>query len=256
MSGWNNHDTTPDESVSGVESMENFMSRMVEDLVERPSNGHSAINETSYGMHSLTANEIFAPIASNGFEAQPRLQSTPKMLPSLTGLYNSAFTPQAHELQATSPNRPGTARELSPLSLSTRENRLTAAQALDEITGFSTSKTGSGSWGRGSQRPSSGSFQQPVNQILQESLAQQYMPYSSDFTQSSSLYGNTPQPHNRLNGDYSKGNPFNTGNGNSTHYAGASDFDRTTMLQSSVWNGSQPGGWAQYVQTPPGGQGG
>ncbi|KAF8865925.1 hypothetical protein BDZ45DRAFT_379194 [Acephala macrosclerotiorum] len=256
MSGWSSHDANAAESVSGVESMDIFMRDMVENLVERPSNGHLASNETSYGMHSLTANEIFAPIASNGVEAQPRLQSTPKMLPSLTGLYNSAFTPQAHELQATSPNRPGTARELSPFSLSTREDRLAAAAALDEMTGYSTSKTGSGSWGRNSQRPKAGSLQRPVSEILQESLAQQYLPYSSAFTDSSSLYGNTPHTRNRPSGDYSKGNIFNTANGNSTTYAGASDFDRTTMLQSSLWNGNQPGGWSQHVQTPPGGQGG
>ncbi|KAE8446126.1 hypothetical protein EG329_012497 [Mollisiaceae sp. DMI_Dod_QoI] len=253
MSGCS-YEAHQEESVSVTESMDNDLNAMVDKLVEPSSNGQSASNETSYGMHSFTANEVFAPIASNGFE--PRLQSTPKILPSVTGLYNSVFTPQAHELGATSPNRPTTARELSPLSLSTRKNRLAAAEALDEMTGYSTPKTASGSWGKSSLKPLSGSMQQPVNQILQESLAQQYMPYSSALTDSSSLYGNTPQNRNRLSSDSSKGNPFTTANGNSTTYAGASDFDRTTMLQSSLWDGSQHGGWGQYVRTPPGGQGG
>jgi hypothetical protein len=42
---------------------------------------------------------------------------------------------------------------------------------------------------------------------------------------------------------------------NSTVYSGASDFDKTTMLQSSLYDGSQPA-WGGYVATPPGGQGG
>ncbi|KAK0100067.1 hypothetical protein ONS95_013118 [Cadophora gregata] len=265
-------------------SMDSDMSRMVDDLVDPSSQN----NETSYGMHSHTANEVFAPIASNGYDSQYR--STPKMLPSLPGLYNSAFTPQPHELKPTSPIRPGTGGQLSPLSLNSEEERREAAAALDKMTGFPASASApwcrqsshassasyksfakqleegvddpdaipprNSSWVRQSSRPASGSLPRPVSHILQESLAQQFMPMSSNFSDSSSLYANsTPMPARNgaigsWNGAFSA-----TNGGNSTVYAGDSDFDRETMLQSSIWNGSQnfPG---PYVRTPPGGQGG
>ncbi|KAH6715322.1 hypothetical protein BKA61DRAFT_351459 [Leptodontidium sp. MPI-SDFR-AT-0119] len=264
--------------------MDNDMLRMVDDLVDPSSNGQS--NETSYGMHSRTANEIFAPIASNGYDSQYR--STPKMLPSLPGLYNSAFTPQPHELKPTSPIRPGTGQK-SPLSFDSREKRLEALATLDQMTGYS--KSGSAcwgrqssqasssshksiakqleegvddpavmppknSWGRQSSRPVSGSLTRPVNQLLQESLAQQFMPMSSDFSDSSSLYANsTPGPGRNGAGGSRNGGFGAVNGGNSTMYSGASAFDRDTMLQSSIWNDSQHFS-GPYIRTPPGGQGG
>jgi hypothetical protein len=235
------------------QSMDTDMHRMVESLLEPPSSRNTTSNETSYGMHSATANEVFAPMRSNGFE--PRFQSTPKMLPSLPGFYNSAFTPQPNELQPLSPNRPMTARQLSPLPLATPEQRLQAAIALDEVTGYGPTKNGS--LGRKASRPLSNPISQPVNQILQESLAQQFMPIpSSAFSDSSSIYvNNTPQLQNRaVGGPLRGGLPPINGN-NSTVYPGASDFDKTTMLQSSIYDGSQPA-WGGYAQTPPGEQGG
>jgi hypothetical protein len=248
-----------DESVAASDShqsMDTDMHRMVDSLLEPSSSSRNTTsNETSYGMHSATANEIFAPMGSNSYE--PRLQSTPKMLPSLPGLYNSAFTPQPNELQAHSPNRPLTARQLSPLSLATPEQRFQAAIALDEITGYSKSKNGS--WGRNASRPLSNPISQPVNQILQESLAQQFMPLaqSSAFSDSSSIYANnTPHlQHRAVTGPLRSGRLLTSNENNSTIYPGASDFDKTTMLQSSLWDGSQPA-WGGFIQTPPGGQGG
>lgn len=245
-----------DESVAASDShqsMDTDMHRMVDSLLEPPSSRNTTSNETSYGMHSATANEVFAPVGSNGFE--PRFHSTPKMLPSLPGLYNSAFTPQPNELQPLSPNRPMTARQASPLPLTTHEQRLQAAIALDEVTGYGPAK--SGSWGRKSSRPLSNPISQPVNQMLQESLTQQFMPISSSaFSDSSSVYvNNTPQVQNRaVGGALHGGLPLSNGN-NSTVYLGASDFDRNTMLQSSIYDGSEPA-WRGYAQTPPGGQGG
>jgi hypothetical protein len=255
------YEVTPAESAESVaasdshQSMDTDMHRMVDSLLEpSPSSRNTASIETSYGMHSATANEVFAPVGSNGFDA-PRLHSTPKMLPSLTGLYNSAFTPQPNELP--SPNRPTTARQLSPLSLSTNEQRLAAAAALDEMTGYGSGKRSS--WGRPS-RPLSNPISQPVNQLLQESLSQQYMPVSSSaWSESSSIYANTPQQPRRPGSVLRASAPaFPHTNGNdSTHYPGGTDFDKNIMLQSSVWNGSQPAStWGGYVQTPPGGQGG
>jgi hypothetical protein len=246
-----------DESVAASDShqsMDTDMHRMVDNLLEPPSSGRNITsNETSYGMHSATANEVFAPMGSNGFE--PRFQSTPKMLPSLPGLYNSAFTPQPNELQPHSPIRPMTARQLSPLSLTTPEQRLQAAIALDEATGFGPTKRGS--WGSRASGPLSNPVSQPVNQILQESLAHQFMPMpSSAFSDSSSIYANnTPQLQHRAVGGPLRGGLSLTNRNNSTVYPSASDFDKTTMLQSSLYDGSQQA-WGGYVATPPGGQGG
>jgi hypothetical protein len=202
-------------------------------------------------MHSMTANEVFAPLASNGFEYHH--QSTPKMLPSLPGLYNSAFTPQPNELQPTSPHRPSTGRQLSPLSLSTKEDRLAAAAKLDEMTSFRNVQNSS--WGRKSMRPSS--IEMPsVNQTLQESLAKEFGS-SSIFADSSSIYANPTPRYAFKNGDPFRPAPFaSTNSNNSTTYASASDFERTAMLQSSLYNGSQSTSFGDYVQTPPGGQGG
>ncbi|CZT10474.1 uncharacterized protein RAG0_14936 [Rhynchosporium agropyri] len=266
-------------------SMDNDMSRMVDNLLDTTSNGQH--NETSYGMHTGTANEVFAPVASNGYDSQFR--STPKILPSLPGLYNSAFTPKPNELRSTSPNRPGTAGQKSPLSFVSAEKRWEAALALDQMTGGpksgstcwsrETSKTNSSShrsfaqqiqeglddhasllpksspWGRQTSRPTSGSFPKPISQQIQASLTQQYMPMSSNFSDSSSLYANSTPVPARANLAGSRVGLGLVNGGNSTIYPGASAFDRDTMLQSSIWNNSQafPG---PYVQTPPGGQGG
>ena len=234
------------------QSMDTEMHRMVDDLLE-PSNGHyTASNETSYGMHSHTANEVFAPINTN-------LQHLhQQMLPSLPTIWNSPFTPQPNELQLSSPDRPMTARQLSPLQLSTPQQQFEAAAVLDRIAGHDTSKD---SWGGKSSRPQESHISQPVNSALQQSLAQHFQPSSissSTFTDPSSIYANsTPR---RLE-NYPGGGALRPGQvsaldgNNTTLYAGASDFDRNTMLQSSLWNDSELG-WASYAQTPPGGQGG
>jgi hypothetical protein len=234
-------------------SFEQSMSRMVDNLVEGSrSASRSATNETSYGMHSNTANEIFAPTGSSGSSAA--MQSTQKMLPSLPGIMQSPFTPQPHELQSSSPNRLSSGRQLSPLQLSTAEQQLAAARAFDKMTGVDGSRYNS--WGRTSSRPTSATTSQPIHQ-LQEALAQQFMPMtqgSSMFSDSSSIYANTPRAENRLSGGL-RSNLYLNGN-NTTMYAGASDFERQTMLQSSLWDDGQPLRDGGYMQTPPGGQGG
>jgi len=207
-------------------------------------------------MHSRTANELYAALGSNG--VQSHQQSTPKMLPSLPGLWSSPFTPQPNELQPISPDRPTTARQLSPLPLSTSQQRMAAAEALDQMTGYDSTR--SGSWGRRSARPTSNPTAQPINQLLQDSLVQQYGPTmsmsSSAFSEASSLYANTTLPQYRpIGGELRRGQLATMNGNNSTFYDGASDFEKKAMLQSSFWYNNQPvsGG---HVQTPPGGQGG
>jgi hypothetical protein len=226
------------------QSMDTEMHRMVDNLLEPSSGQFTASNETSYGMHNNTVNEVFAPINTN--------------LPNLPPLWNSPFTPQPNELQPHSPDRPTTARQLSPLQLTTPQQQFEAATALDEMTGYGSFNENTR--GRKSSRPQGTEISPPVNQILQQSLAQQFRPKSipsSNFTDSSSIYANsTPRRESRFGGGTLRSGPISTFNDDKTTvYAGASDFDKNTMLQSSLWNGSEVA-WAGYTQTPPGGQGG
>jgi hypothetical protein len=246
-----------DESVAASDShnsMDTDMHRMVDNLLE--TSRSSISNEPSYGMHSRTANELYAALGSNGVHSHQ--QSTPKMLPSLPGLWSSPFTPQPNELQPISPDRPTTARQLSPLPLATSQQRMAAVEALDQMTGYDSTR--SGSWGRRSARPTSNPTAQPINQLLQDSLSQQYGPTmsmsSSAFSEASSLYANTTLSQYRpIGGELRRGHLATMNGNNSTFYDGASDFEKNEMLQSSLWYNSQPvrGG---HVQTPPSGQGG
>jgi hypothetical protein len=236
------------------QSMSTDMYRMVDELVT-PTGGQKnkypqGSNETSYGMHSLTAAEVFAPLELSGRPAS-RQNASPTLFPRLPGIYNSPFSPQPGELPATSPDQPGTATRLSSLQLSSNEQQMAAATALDQSTSYSHGQRLS--WGH--NPPPSNSLpiytpQQSVSQQLHQSLSQQYNPPSSTvFSHPSSLYLGTPMGH------FGEGRPYGDLSHNaSTNYAGASDFDLNAMLQSSIWNGSQQG-WAGPVQTPPNGQG-
>ncbi|KAH8683301.1 hypothetical protein BGZ60DRAFT_524629 [Tricladium varicosporioides] len=252
------HQYIPEESIAASDShnsMDTYMRSMVDNLVDPSSCRPSGSDETSYGMHSATANEVFAPISSNCFQSHH--QSTPKMLPSLPGLWNSAFTPQPNELQPTSPNRPTTARQLSPLPFATPKKQMAAAAALDEMTGYGPSTRSS--WDRQGSRPNSKPIAQSVNDILQAQLAQQFMPLSmsSGFPDSSSIYANPTPAHQQINGrgfhEALPGALPAAQANNSTIFPWASDFENHMMLQSSLWNGSQPR-LGSYSQTPPGGQ--
>jgi len=244
-------------------SIDTYMHAMVDQLVDnsngnqrtasqRTSKSHRTGDDTSYGMHSRTADEVFAPIASNGVYTH---QGKPDMLPSLNGIWKTAFTPKPNELQPTSPERLSTGRP--PFHYTSRERQLAAADALDAMTGqrqipgHNTSSWGSQSLG------SSSIAEQPVARMLHDTLSQRYFPtQSSAFTEGSSIYGN-PTPARYGN------NPIGTPSGaftasnnkNTTAYTGASHFDRSTMLNSSIWDGSQHA-QGTYSQTPPGGQGG
>jgi hypothetical protein len=234
------------------QSMTTDMYRMVDDLVAPPSelrrSSMEPSNETSYGMHSLTANEVFVPTDPSRRPVS-RHQPSPTPFPSLPGIYNSPFSPQPGELPATSPDRPGTAILLSSLQLEDRQLTENSA-AFEEATSYGTRQFSP--WGTEipSQPIASVSPQHNVGQALHQSLAQQYSISSSAFSNPSSLYPSTP----RLNTSRRYGG-FPLSRNNSTTYGDVSDFDQAAMLQSSIWNGSQPG-WGGPVPTPPGGQGG
>jgi len=252
-----NDEAPPSPSVApsdSHQSMSTDMYRMVDELVT-PTAGQKNkyppdSNETSYGMHSLTAAEVFAPI-NLGVRPSSRQNASPTLFPRLPGIYNSPFSPQPGELIATSPDRPGTAQRLSSLPLSSDEQQRPATNAIGQSTSYSHSQRLS--WGNNT--PPSNTLptytpQHSVGQQLHQSLSNQYnLPSSAAFSHPSSLYSGTPMGRfgaGRAHGDLS--------HNASTNYPGASDFDLNAMLQSSIWNGSQQG-WAGPVQTPPNGQG-
>lgn len=237
----------PSVAPSDSQSMSTDMYRMVDELVT-PTVGQKnkhpqGTNETSYGMHSLTAAEVFAPLDLSARPVSSQ-KASPTLFPRLPGIYNSPFSPQPGELSATSPDRPRTAARVSSIKLSSNQQQMVAATTLDQSTGYSYGQRSS--WGNNLSSTSSCPTSKPhqsVSQQLQKSLMQQYnnQPSSTIFSHPSSLYLGTP-----LGRDFS----HNT----STNYAGSSDFDLAAMLQSSIWNGSQQG-WADPAQTPPNGQG-
>jgi hypothetical protein len=236
------------------QSMDTDMHRMVDNLVEPSSNGRiSENNETSYGMHTNTANEVFLAAGSNGYHA-PHI-NTQNILPRLPGFSSSPFTPQPNELAYHSPKRPTTAHNLSPVQLANSGQHVATAPAFGEMTSYGSPQ--GNVWARGSTRSSTNPTTQTDSHILQEFPAQQSMPMqmpipSSGFSDSTSIYANTPQGER---GAWSKTWSATINGNNTSTYAGASDFEGNTLLRSSIWNDGQPG-WNSNLQTPPGGQGG
>ena len=244
----------PSVAQSDSQSMSTDMYQMVDDLVT-PSAGQKTrdpqlCNETSYGMHSLTAADVFAPTETI---ARPisRHQASPTPFPILPGIYSSPFSPQPGELPTTTPERPGTAGRLSSLCLSSGEQRSASGHIPEIMNGYSNHQRLA--WGgpnSSSVSMTSPTRQQDITQMLQNSLPQQHISTSStSFSHPSSLYIGTPSRD--LN---SKGLYRDTSYNKSTTYAGASDFELAAMLQSSIWNGSQQG-WTGPGHTPPNGQG-
>ncbi|CAG8952043.1 hypothetical protein HYFRA_00000778 [Hymenoscyphus fraxineus] len=223
-------------------SFDAMMSRMVEDLVN-PSNGiHSMNEETSYGMHSRTANEVFPISTPQG--SHSRVHSSTKMLPSL---YNSAFAPMPNELQPTTPTRPYGIRQPSP-GFDSPQQQLAAAEHLDLVTGGSSKSH----WGAaGSNSTSNSAATQSVSPTRHQHIGRSPLPLSgtdgwNDF--SSNIYGNTPI-NNSSGGSF----VINRNAFNGTFDPTTDSFTMNAMLQSSLANEPRSSG---YSQTPPGGQGG
>lgn len=226
-------------------SMGTDMHRMVDNLLEPSSRAPSASNETSYGMHTRTANEVFAPIGGNSY--QPARINTQGVLASLPGITTSPFTPQPNELAHHSPQYENAymGRNISPMNAANPSPR--------GGVGSHQSPT----WGAMASRQPNSSSSQSVNNALQQSLAQQFTPMSissSGFSGSSSIYAGTqPVDPSSRGGPWGRPPFAASTDNNTTRYTGASSFDRNAMLQSSFWdNNSSP--WGDNGQTPPGGQ--
>ncbi|RFU35841.1 hypothetical protein B7463_g454, partial [Scytalidium lignicola] len=231
------------------------MHRMVESLLEPSGERCRSSNETSYGMHSHTANDIYTSLKTN----DPLVfhQATPKLLPSLPGIWNSPFTPKPNELKATSSERSTTAYHASP-SRQSNSHKLHSANIM-----FPGEAGDSNSGNNSHHRSATGFLFNPLidstKDTSQDALVQQYFPtQASNFSASSSIYAGS-----LLNARYNNNNtslPYGSysatgGNDSTTAYAGASDFDKATMLHSSIFNPSYQYA-SDYIHTPPGGQGG
>lgn len=229
------------------QSMTTDMYRMVDDLVtpsEPKIHSIQSSSETSYGMHSLTANEIFAPIDLNGRPVS-RHQPSPIPFPSLPGIYNSPFSPQPGELSAASPDQPSSAILFSSLQLEDRQNPDNTSTFGETSTYGSRQFTPLGTENSPSQSLLSAT-QHNVGKALHQSLAQQYSISSSAFSHPSSLYPSTPL----LNAPRRYGGISMSRNDSNLH-AGTGDFDRPALLQSSIWNSSQSV-WGGPAPTTPG----
>lgn len=203
------------------DSWETEMQSMVRSLVEGKVNERSrqnltSSNESSYGMHSETVNEVFGQLGSHG--THTHIQTTPKHLPSLPG-FNGAFTPQPNEIPHFSPTHP---------SYATAEAREASARELERITGY----VNHPSW-----QPPSGPIAparpQPFNALSP-------FPSTGFF---STFDASTPSKVGATTPSWLRKN-------NSTIYPGATDFE----YPSSPWLNGKPGFGTAYSQTPPAGQ--
>jgi hypothetical protein len=226
------------------QSMDTNMQRMVSSLYEPSSRAPSASNETSYGMHTRTANEVFAPINRNGY--QPARISTQGVIASLPGITNSPFAPQPNELGHHSPQYETAymGRNISPMHLANSSPQGAMASYH------------SSAWGTSASRQPNSSASERVAAELQDSLTRQFKPMSissSGFSSSSSIYAGTQQCDPSARGGAWGRPPFAATTDDTTRYTGTSSFDRNAMLQSSILDNNQST-WADIGQTPPGGQ--
>lgn len=234
--------------------MDTEMNRMVDDLLEPATLIADDDDDASYGMNSSAANAVFAPIGSERKRMSSSHQITfTKGFPTLPGVWGSPFTPKPIELRKTSPAKPSNSGEFPLMNYSTNRDQLAAAAALDNMTGMQR-RVSNGVATNTQYQLSSFDTSKPVNQMLQESLADQLEPMSlSSFrlSSNSSIYADNSPPK----AYYDRPFVYPSLNGHdSTVYPGASDFDRRTMLQSSLWNSSQANR-DNCNRTPPAGQG-
>lgn len=175
------------------DSWETEMQSMVRSLVdgkvnERSRQKHTSSNESSYGMHSETVQEVFGQLGSHC--THTHVQTTPKHLPSLPG-FNGAFAPKPNEISRFSPTQS---------SYATAEAREASARELERITGY----TNHPSW----QRPSG-----PIAPARPQPL----MPFSP-LPSTGFFSSSTPSKIGATTPSWLRNN-------NSTIYPGATDFE-------------------------------
>jgi len=236
------------------QSLSTDMYQMVDDLLT-PSKSHangtmSGSNETSYGMHTATALDVFGSLQD--VHQEPYQQMQPR-ISGFPGFSPSPFSPRPGELQTADVAQLTANRRLAALKLDNGPPYFSSPASLQQNSMPSPSSRGV----RDNSASPNTSMQHArprfnIAEQLQQSLAAEYR--SSDFSNPSSLYQNTPtfgQEGQRVLNDRGS---YNMPHNFDKKYGRLSEYDRQILLQSSAWNGSQPA-YAQHGPTPPGGQG-
>lgn len=232
------------------QSLSTDMHQMVEDLLT-PQKEHSKhttnfSNETSYGMHSTTALDVFGAMQNSQDLPRPKMHTRVSGFP---GFSPSPFSPRPGELQSSATDRSMASDRLGEL------NRHSARHHIDPLQPASTHNTSLNSsphspWNRSNLEQPREDAPPRYNAAtqLQQSLAALYQ--SSDFSNPSSIYENTPQFGQQALINRVAPRIPNVQKPN----LGTTDYERCVLLQSSAWDGGQPP-FNQYKRTPPGGQG-
>lgn len=241
------------------QSMSTDMYRMVDNLVSVRNNQYASNNETSYGMNSSTAADVFGAAILQDTRPVSRHQATPFTFAPGPNPWTSAFSPQPGELNI-SPDRPMTGMGISSLPLSGRNQQFAAAAALDRSNGYPSSGSRQAGWGSSFNSPANNSASKSPSPTKNDGFAAQYLKKSlesqygranpsSDFSNPSSIYASTTHAFQQLNLPYGSV-PRDVSRNVSTTYEGGSVFD-----DESLWREAQSSFAARRL-TPPGGQGG
>jgi hypothetical protein len=227
------------------------MSRFVDKLTD-PSNKPTSSNETSYGMHSNTANEVFR--TPSGTQQHTRVRSIPKAFPSLPipGFGSNPWTPKPDELNYSPSGRNTNTAPFSAFGTATSSQQVEGYMHVGQGNGYEGIK----------QRVWNGSPSSPhspnSNQYSHEQVTHSTISSTMDWENNTSIYTNTPElgRPRRSGVDSRTAAGLNTAN-NSTYYPGAIGYETEMemMLNSPIAPiGSQRHkGTPSY--TPPAGQG-
>lgn len=227
------------------QSLSTDMYQMVDDLVTpsktSPDGNLNGSAETSYGMHSNTALDVFASLPGMN---QEHYQPTPPRISGFPGFAPSPFSPRPGELR-------GSGQERGPVTRGMGQENYAPMASFQQS---SNSSTPHSNWER-TPSTTNTSFQRGgpsfnAAQQLQQSLEAPYQP--SGFSNTSSIYQNTPIDHFGGNGNRA---PYYQPRKIGPGYAPRSEYEKQVMLQSSAWNGSQPAAYVRNDPTPPSGQG-
>ena len=225
--------STTTESLDVQDSVELSLSRMVDQLLE-PASNMTLENIKTPITKGCVNNDIRTSVMSHSTNL--RFQGTPKLLPSLPGIFSSAFTPQPNELLPINSCNQNTSYQLSPLSLVGRDSRYKPTALTEEQAGYTYLSDSSQ---RRLPRPTE-TWSKGFN-YQQQSLT----PISPESTEYRCNYSSSsPLDQVRANtSKLSKGKP-NISVGNS--------FDYYTMLQNSIQS-TVP--LCSYIHNPHGNQG-
>jgi hypothetical protein len=230
-------------------SVDDEMVRFVDNLTD-PSNKPSRSNETSYGMNSLTANEVFC--TPSGRQHHSRVRSIPKAFPSLPGLGSKTWTPKPDELNYSS-SATNFGSSFSPRGVGTPNHQATGQSYVSQGVGYGNAKHHG--WDRSPSIPNSPTS----NQYSHEKITPSALSSTAGWGEDSSIYANASDfGRPRRSGVMSRtAAVLNNGN-DSTYYSGAIDYYDTEMdimMHEPIAPIGSQRHKGPHSYTPPAGQG-